>query len=297
MIYNTPEAFRQSLEQRIRQQTSRTEFDPQERQSEIARLRKYTAFEAFLSRVENTNHNLILKGAFAMTLRLNSNCAEISRARPTRDLDFVARRVDTTPQDPVAFLVEVLDDIAAVTKPDFFSFMVLAAPLKDLVGSGEGAWRFRVDASIGERIFEKFHVDISVGDVWPTAPEKHHLNSFLNFAGVEQGEVLTISAEQHFAEKLHALTLDRGDVVNSRVKDLVDLVLFIKGGIDESRVRLACLDVFAERGTHAIPAEIAEQIPKFWGPKFDAMAKEIDLQISYEEAVSLLRNFHAEVFP
>ena len=37
-----------------------------------------------------------------------------------------------------------------------------------------------------------------------------------------------ISAEQQFAEKLHAYTLPRLERVNTRTKDLIDMVLLIR---------------------------------------------------------------------
>jgi hypothetical protein len=50
---------------------------------------------------------------------------------------------------------------------------------------------------------------------------------WLEFAGVASPLVYTIPREQQFSEKLHAYTLPRQSTVNSRVQDLVDMVLLM----------------------------------------------------------------------
>jgi hypothetical protein len=52
----------------------------------------------------------------------------------------------------------------------------------------------------------------------------------LAFADIASLKIPVISVEQHFAEKIHAYTLPRVSGFNSRVKDLVDLVLLIQEG-------------------------------------------------------------------
>jgi predicted nucleotidyltransferase component of viral defense system len=59
-------------------------------------------------------------------------------------------------------------------------------------------------------------MDIVTGEDW------------LGFGGVEPPSFPVISAEQQFAEKLHAYTLPRGERVNTRTKDLIDMVLLIR---------------------------------------------------------------------
>jgi hypothetical protein len=48
---------------------------------------------------------------------------------------------------------------------------------------------------------------------------------WVGFGGVAPPSLPIISAEQQFAEKLHAYTLPRGERVNTRTKDLIDMVL------------------------------------------------------------------------
>jgi Nucleotidyl transferase AbiEii toxin, Type IV TA system len=63
-----------------------------------------------------------------------------------------------------------------------------------------------------------------------------------------------VSREEQFAEKLHACTLPRVGRENSRVKDLVDLVLLIeRTRLDLARLPKAIHETFQRRKTHDIP--------------------------------------------
>jgi hypothetical protein len=65
-----------------------------------------------------------------------------------------------------------------------------------------------------------------------------------------------ISREQQFAEKLHAYTLLRTDRDNSRVKDLVDLVLLMQTRMDPHRLRENIQRTFTHRATHSLPQQL-----------------------------------------
>jgi nucleotidyltransferase AbiEii toxin of type IV toxin-antitoxin system len=63
-----------------------------------------------------------------------------------------------------------------------------------------------------------------------------------------------IPREQQFAEKLHAYTLPRQSAVNSRVRDLVDMVLLIQSDtMVEDKVAEAVSINFERRKTHVLP--------------------------------------------
>jgi Nucleotidyl transferase AbiEii toxin, Type IV TA system len=60
-----------------------------------------------------------------------------------------------------------------------------------------------------------------------------------------------ISAKQQFAEKLRAYTLPRGEHVNTRTKDLIDMVLLIRGEkLDKGKTADAVRVTFAKHSTH-----------------------------------------------
>ena len=74
-------------------------------------------------------------------------------------------------------------------------------------------------ANLGEKLFAEFDVDLGAGDVrlWPF--EKLTSRNLLSFAGIADCPPFpSISAEQHFAEKVHAYSLPRGERTNTRIK-------------------------------------------------------------------------------
>ena len=129
-------------------------------------------------------------------------------------------------QTTVASLRERLQTAAAVRLPDFFTFVVGEAMLT-LDQAPEGGARFPVDARIDGRTFVKFHVDLGAGDEVLDPLDEVVGEDGLGFAGITRIIVPALSAEQHWAEKLHAYTRPRHGRTNTRVKDLIDLVLLI----------------------------------------------------------------------
>ncbi len=132
------------------------------------------------------------------------------------------------------------------------------------------------------RTFCRFHVDVSAGDVLHDRYELLKGRDWLGFAGFALGEFPSISEEEQFAEKMHAYTLPREGRDNSRVKDLVDIVLLIdKGNMVSSDVVRAIYDTFRHRRTHAVP-KILPPPPASWMAPFADSAKDcgIDRQIN-----------------
>ena len=100
---------------------------------------------------------------------------------------------------------------------------------------------------------------------------------WLGFAGITRIVVPALSAEQHWAEKLHAYTRPREGRTNTRVKDLIDLVLLIdRETLEGDRVLGAVQSTFDRRRTHDIPRELAAP-PAEWARSFAVLAKECEL--------------------
>jgi len=96
---------------------------------------------------------------------------------------------------------------------------------------------------------------------------------------------------QHIAEKLHAVVRPR-PVESSRVKDLVDILLFasLVDGLQVEPLTAAIQAVFAMRGDE-LPAKL-EQIPGSWRPKFNQFAKSVDLPFSrFDQAIQAVQSF------
>ena len=99
-------------------------------------------------------------------------------------------------------------------------------------------------------------------------------------------------SEQQFAEKLHAYTLPRAGTVNSRVRDLVDMVLLIQSGtLDAPAVAEALLRTFNRRGTHLVPVTL-EMPPPDWDLPFQRLADECQLDRSVSKAFAELSRFY-----
>ncbi len=104
-----------------------------------------------------------------------------------------------------------------------------------------------------------------------------------------------ISIEQQFAEKLHTYTMPRGDRVNSRAKDLIDMVLLLNMKnlkLDECQQSLQ--RVFKVRDTHPLPEKLREP-PIEWQLQFTAMAAECGLSSDMREAFEAVVQFYGKI--
>ena len=104
-----------------------------------------------------------------------------------------------------------------------------------------------------------------------------------------------ISREQQFAEKLHAYSLPRGEWVNTRTKDLIDMPLLIaQGKLDNRRMASAVAATFKRRATHGVPRRL-EPPPAEWKPTFEALAGECGLKTSLSEGFATVQGFVAGI--
>ncbi len=214
----------------------------------------------------------VLKGGYALEMRFH-------QARSTKDLDLTVRSrtdgVRSVGGSPPT-LRERLQVAASVQLPDFFMFVVGEA-MAELNQAPEGGARFPVDARLDGRTFVKFHVDLGVGDEVLEPLDEVTGEDWLGFAGVPAVSVPALSAEQHWAEKLHAYTRPR-EAANSRVRDLVDLVLIIeREDLSSDRTRGAVDATFVRRGTHPIPVDVSPP-PSDWAKPFAALAAECRME-------------------
>ncbi|NDG27877.1 MAG: nucleotidyl transferase AbiEii/AbiGii toxin family protein, partial [Proteobacteria bacterium] len=280
--YATARAFRKALEDRLTSFAKRTGSDPQ-------RLRRQVAFDRLLARLfSKSNPPWILKGGYALEIRLQNS-------RATKDIDLTLRkllRVEDNAQKNDAIL-EMLAESASEDLLDFFVFQI-GEPMLDLDNAPYGGGRFPINAQMDGRIFVKFHLDVGIGDVVVEPIEMVESHNFLEFAGIAPVKFPALSREQHLSDKLHAYTLPRG-VLNSRVRDLIDMVLLIDSTeLDPHRVADSITKTFLRRDTHVIPATLAPP-PKTWEGPFVEMAEECGLKLSIEEAFEKIREFYSRL--
>lgn len=282
-LYKTAGAFRAALDARLQTRA-------REQGTDLQRLRRQVAFDRFLARVFSQGpkaaYPWVLKGGYAMELRMHS-------ARTTKDIDLTlldGTRLSKNPKERAEQVRAMLQEAAAAPFDDYFEFLVGEAK-QDLDGAPEGGNRYPIQARMDGRDFARFHVDVGVGDEVLEPLEVVIGEDWLGFGGVVPPSLPIISAEQQFAEKLHAYTLPRGERVNTRTKDLIDMVLLIRREqFDKDKTAAAVRATFLKRATHEVPKEL-DPPPADWEPIFDALAKECGLTMKLREGFELVREF------
>jgi len=161
----------------------------------------------------------------------------------------------------------------------------------DLEAVPYGGYRFPIEAHLDGRLFIRFPMDIVVSSMVLEPIEEIKSEDWLQFAGIKTMAFPAISAEQQFAEKIHAYTLPREEKENSRVKDLIDLVLLMKSNcLRKEGVRLAIQKIFEYRNTHNIQNNLLEP-PAAWIKPFDKLRSESGLEINMDEAITQVATY------
>lgn len=164
----------------------------------------------------------------------------------------------------------------------------------ELDGPLYGGARYPVEALVDNRQFVSFDVDAAVGDYISPEFETAQEPDLLAFAAITPSTFPMIPSEIQFAEKLHAYTLPRS-VPNSRVRDLVDMVLLIQAGkLSPDKTRSALKAVFTRRKTHAVPASLEPASGK-WGKSFAEMAQECGLKDDLNAGFEVLNKFYLQI--
>lgn len=287
MKYFTPAAFRQALEERLKAYARQT-GEP------LIRLRKRIAFERFTVRLQGKKDSpWVLKGGFALELRLGE------RARMTKDLDLgVDLGYFQGTEVSAATVAHELREDASIPNPDHFSFVVPEIGEPDLNIPGVKAFRYTVEARLDGRRFETNRIDVGLGD--PLIPPFDELESsdLLSFANIPRTPFRATSRAQHLAEKIHALTRPYEDRINTRVKDLVDILLLLDLGLPKTQVvKKVIAEIFAARKTHEIP-NVVQPPPATWALSFSAMAKELELaETNLDNAIMRINEYWEKMFP
>jgi len=288
--YQTARAFRAALEERLKQTA-------QARNIDVMRLRRQVSFDRLLARLfAEQEPPWLLKGGYTFELRLGN-----AAARVTRDLDLsIPSLACLTPHDAAApsshvLIRESLQDAAERNLQDGFAFRIGVAS-NDLDAAPDGGARYPVEARLDARTFTTFHIDVGIGDVLIEPLEWLTGEDLLDFASIQPVRAAAISREQQFAEKLHAYTLPRGDRLNTRIKDLVDLVLLLALGLpDLERVRQALIATFARRNTHTLTG-VLEPPPAAWRSAYTDLAMECHMDVTdMDDAFDLVATYYRSI--
>src|SRR6266481_6384846 len=268
--YATAAAFRRALEDRLQDIAGKENVD-------LQRLRRQVAFDRLLARLFQAAQpralTWVLKGGYAMELRIKA-------ARTTKDIDLTMRSVfssDEKKDDKKNLAVlEKLQEAAAFSSDDF-SVYTIGEPIADLDAAPYGGARFPIEARLDGRVFVGFHLDVGIGDAVIEPLEVMEGRDWLGFAGIASPSLYLIPREQQFAEKLHAYTLPRKGAANTRVRDLVDMVLLIQSEtLANHKIAEAIRVTFERRKTHSLPKTLPIP-PAEWQRPYEALARECGL--------------------
>jgi hypothetical protein len=276
--YSSAFAFRRALEDRLAAAAKAENID-------LQRMRRQVAFDRLLARLfAEGNPPWRLKGGYALELKLDV-------ARTTRDLDLGLFSLSQSPVD----LITALQDAASSDADDFFVYQI-GEPTMDLDGAPDGGSRYPVEAILYGRRFARFHLDVGLGDIQQEPYEWIESRDWLGFAGIPTTKFPTISREEHFSQKIHAYTLPRGERSNTRVKDLIDLVLLMDAeALDIERLQRDIAATFARRNTHTLP-EFLEPPPDFWDPVFVKLAVECGIDTDIRAQFIRVSGFFERLF-
>ena len=267
MRYQNGSAFRRALETRLRDKSLASGLP-------LVRLRKMVAFDRLLARlVRSQPDQWVLKGGLALQLRLGD------RARTTKDIDLFSL-IETNQ------VFDSLREAVSLDLGDWFNFEV-GRPLDDQDRTAGGI-RYTVFSLLDGRTFERFHIDVGLGDPLVEAVEFLAMPDLLSFAEIDPVVVPCYPITQQLAEKCHAYTRQYGSGVSSRIKDFVDMILLAEmDAISGQKLTAAIEATFRNAGIHDIPNLIPPP-PETWNTGFGRMADEVGLS-SYSLESSYVR--------
>jgi len=272
--YISPLAFKQALEQRLRNSSRSGRH--------LVRRRQLLIFDRFLARVVQTiGDAVILKGGFVLERR-------VDRARATKDIDLSVKGA------PDRLLMQ-LQTCGQLDLGDFLAFEVKPDSTHPRIQNDAMPYdglRFRARARLAGKIYgEGFGIDVAFADPILGQPEELIPEDILGFAGVPPPVLRVYPIETHIAEKLHAYTMPRPRE-NTRVKDLPDLAILAGiRSIEADLLRTALERTFEFRRTHALPVTLPDP-PPFWEDAYLQLAREDELPWeTLPDLLTALRSF------
>lgn len=169
--------------------------------------------ERFLYRLSESiySNNLILKGALLFIAH------DISRNRPTRDIDFLGSKIPNELDD----LVEVIKEILSIKINDGLRFDTDSVEAENITEDGDyKGIRIKFYAFL-ENYRERMQLDIGFGDTITAGPVEIEFPTLLDFPAPK---LKVYSIETAIAEKFEAIVSLQ--LQTSRMKDFYDILFF-----------------------------------------------------------------------
>jgi predicted nucleotidyltransferase component of viral defense system len=193
--------------------------------------------ERFLARLEQSDYKerFILKGALLLL------AYDISRVRPTKDIDFLGNHLSNQADD----IETAIWQISEIDLEDGVQFHGDKIEIDEITKDADYAGlRVRLTALVGGD-HQRLQIDIGFGDVIVHGPVEMSYPAMLDF---EPPKVNAYSLESAIAEKLQAI-VSLG-IFGSRMKDFYDIWFLTKTRkFDKQRLTEAIETTFKKRNT------------------------------------------------
>ena len=173
-------------------------------------------FHRLLCRVfSDSDSSFVLKGGLGVLARTTD-------ARYTRDIDLTTSSLD------IDAAVEELKILASKDLGDFVSFGYIGCnPIKAEDEYREGR-TITFDVFLGAKRIQTVSVDLVADEIDCGEPDRISPADRVELAGVESCDYLVYPAERAIADKVCGIAERHGGRPSSRVKDLVDIVVYAR---------------------------------------------------------------------
>lgn len=270
--YETPSAFRMALTHKLHEVASNTPWSFQQ-------LQRQFTYDRFLERLYMLDDGWIVKGAVALLARGIG-------VRGSRDIDVY--RAKATNEAEV--------DVRAAADRDLGDWFRFEVGARTTAGDESSTVRLPIVAYIGQKEWEKFHVDLAGTDLRMVGePDEVEPVAQLGFPELEQSGYRAYPLCDHVADKVAATFQLYGDArqVSTRFRDLVDLVAISRGASVDAKHQLRALRSEAERRGIDLPKAFDAPDPALWETGYASEARKsllTDAQ-TLDEALAIVRPF------
>lgn len=260
--YDTAVAMWAAVQARSKSVAKTTGTTPQ-------KLQRQFVYDRFLARLFTSapEGTWVLKGGTALLARVRS-------ARHSRDIDLYHR--DGTLDAAIAELRVA----AAIGLDDHFRFEFgPGVPTRTTERPGQPGSELatvKIDAYAGVRLVVPFSVDVVIGSIITSDPERLHPTPAISLRGQMTGPpYLLYPVADHIADKVCA-TFERygtAQMPSSRVRDLVDLVVFARTQrVDADALGRA---IEAERDHRGLGPITEWACPERWAAEYTTVARDV----------------------